>query len=74
MFAWLLAGVALGILLSSLIRRIPDSSLAELTYITVLSTWKHWRQKRKASMPAPAGEPRIEARGWRAAAGRFNLF
>ncbi len=35
MYVWVLAGLALGILVSSLIRRIPRSSLAEMIYITL---------------------------------------
>lgn len=74
MYGWVLAGLALGILVSSLIRRIPRSSLVEMTYITVASTVDEWRQRRKSPGPTPAAQaPAEEEKGLSAAASRFTL-
>ncbi len=73
MYVWLLAGVALGILVSDLVRRIPESSLAEMSYITVLAVFNEWKRKRKPTK-GPSTEASPERRGLRAAVGRISLF
>ncbi len=73
MYGWILAGLALGILLSSLFRRVPDGSLAEMTYITFVSVFDEWRGKRKSSGQTIAAEPSAEQKRLSAAASRLNL-
>ncbi len=72
MYVWLLAGVALGILVSNLVRRIRHSSLAEMSYITLLAVVDEWKRKRKLAR-APNSEAKPARRGLRAAVGR-SLF
>jgi hypothetical protein len=73
MYVWLLAGLALGVVLSSLVRRIPESTFAELTFITLLSTWDEWRKERNR-VKAARTDPTPQPSKLRAAAGRFSLF
>ncbi len=73
MYGWILAGVALGILVSSLIRRIPRSSLAEMTYITFAAVVDEWRGKGKRSGQIPAVDSSADEKKLGAAASRFTL-
>ncbi len=73
MYGWALAGLALGIVVSSLLRRIPRSSLAEMTYITLAAAVDDWRRKRKRSGQAPPPDPPADEKGLGAAASRFTL-
>lgn len=73
MYVWVLAGVALSILVSSLLRRVPRSSLAEMTYITLAAVVDEGRQKRRSSRQAPVADSCAEEKGLGAAASRFTL-
>ncbi len=73
MYGWILAGLALGILVSSLLRRIPRSSLAEMTYITLAAVVDEWRRKRKSLGQTPAVEPSADEKRLGAAASRLTL-
>jgi hypothetical protein len=73
MYGWILAGLFLGILVSSLIRRIPGSSLVEMTYITVAAVVDGWRQRRKSPGQAPPADVPVKEKGLSAAASRFTL-
>lgn len=74
MYVWVLAGLALGILLSSLARRIPHSPLAEMTYITMAAAIDEWRKKRKIPGQVSDPESHPQEKRLRAAANRFTLF
>ncbi len=73
MYGWILAGLALGILLSSLFRRVPDGSLAELTYITFVSVFDEWRGRRKNSGQIAAVERSADEKRLGAAANRLTV-
>lgn len=74
MYVWVLAGLALGILVSGLVRRIPHSSLAEMTYVTFAAAVDEWKLRRKKAGRKPAAEPGMQEKRLRAAASRFTLF
>ncbi len=74
MYLWVLAGLALGILVSGLLRRVPHSSLVEMTYITFAAALDEWKQRRRRVRQARPPESDFKEKRLRAAASRFSLF
>ncbi len=72
MIVWVLAGLVLGVLLSSLLRRIAHSSLAEMTYLTFVSILDQRRQ-RTPPKPRVVAEAEQARESLSAAAGRISL-
>lgn len=58
MYAWLLAGIVLGMLLGELIRRFPSSILAEMSYVTIRAAVSDWRKRRRDSKAVVAEDGR----------------
>ncbi len=71
MYVWFLAGLTLGFLLNSLVRRALRSPSLEITYLTLLSLFNK-RSTTNLAEEAAAIRQRREAT-MRAAAGRISL-